>query len=203
MSSPQRTSRPSTRNSSRSRRRSAGRPSWIPCSRTGSASRSLPRIVTTPRQSCPTPTAENGSTAEPLLAEERHEPARNGFDDRRPFRAANDELEALDASAADRDRQPPTWLELVVEAAREVGSGGRDRDRAERRALEQAARPVADVDVDVRVAGRREVRARRLGELRDPLDRVDLARQLGEHRGLVTRAGADVEHAFAALERKG
>ena len=57
------------------------------------------------------------------------------------------------------------------------------------------------MEVDaVRVAGRGEILARAFPKLGDPLDRVYLAGELGEHRCLVAGAGADVKHALAAVE---
>ena len=59
------------------------------------------------------------------------------------------------------------------------------------------------MEVDaVRVAGRGEIRARAFRELGDPLDRVYLAGELGEHRRLVARAGADVEHTLARRAKR-
>src|SRR5919198_292311 len=67
----------------------------------------------------------------------------------------------------------------------------------------QPLRAVADVDDDaVAVAGLGQRRLRAHRELGHELDRVNLARQLGEDRGLVAGAGADVEHALAAAERE-
>ncbi len=45
-----------------------------------------------------------------------------------------------------------------------------------------------------------EQHARTVGKRRDPLDRVHLAGELGEHRGLVAGAGADIEDAFRAVQ---
>ena len=53
------------------------------------------------------------------------------------------------------------------------------------------------------VPGLDEARSRSSGERGDPLDRVDLGGELGEDSGLIARAGADVENAFAARQREG
>ena len=58
------------------------------------------------------------------------------------------------------------------------------------------------MDADPAVARSFEVRARTLGELRNALDRVDLCRELGQDRGLVARARADVENALASGQRE-
>ena len=123
--------------------------------------------------------------------------------DGRPFRGPHDDLEPLPSRAADGDDEPTARLELLVERGRRLEGGGCDGDRSEGRVLRDAASAVADVELHaVPVAGRREVRARSLGERRDPLDRVHLAGEFGEHRGLVARAGADVEHALARREAR-
>ena len=70
--------------------------------------------------------------------------------------------------------------------------------------LRIAERAVADMHLHaVRVAGRLEICTRALGELRPPLDRVHLGRELREHRGLVAGAGADVEYALPAAQPEG
>ena len=120
-----------------------------------------------------------------------------------PSGRPHDDLEPLAVGAAHRDDEAAARLELVVERGRRLERGGCDGDRGERRALGNAARAVADVEVDaVLVARRGEIRARSFRELRDPLDRVHLGGELGEHRGLIARARADVEHPLAALQRE-
>src|SRR5919202_2074433 len=121
-----------------------------------------------------TTTLARASAGKPLLADEGHEAARNGMDHRRPLRAPHDHLELLRAPAADRHDEPPARLELLVERRRELGHRGGDGDRVERRAVGDAERAVAVAHRDARVPGRREVPARELGELRDPLDRHHL-----------------------------
>ena len=93
----------------------------------------------------------------------------------------------------------PRELELVVERLR------RRRARQLRRRSPRTGRaPGARACRRRRARGRgrrsrpRRGRARPLGELRDPLDRVHLAGELGDHRRLVAGARADVEHALAA-----
>ena len=96
-------------------------------------------------------------------------------------------------------RRPPT-RELVDQRLRHVAGSGRHDDRVEGRLLGPAAIAVADAHVHVRVAEPRQVGARPLAELLHDLDRVDLARELGEHRRLVARAGPDLEHALVAAQ---
>ena len=107
-----------------------------------------------------TTTCARFTTGEPLLADERHEAARNGVHDRRPLRAADDELEPLAPAPADGHREAAPRLELLVERAA-AGWAPRPQPRSRRTALlRQPERAVADVDVDALVAGCREVLAR-------------------------------------------
>ena len=135
----------------------------------------------------------------PTSGTKRHGTVRS---DGRPSRRPHDELEPLPAAAADRHDEPAAGLELLVERRRQLGRGGGDGDRGERRVLGQAERAVADVHVDGPRSRPPRGRARALGELRDPLDRVHLGRELGEHRRLVAGARADVEHPLVAAQRE-
>ena len=92
--------------------------------------------------------------------------------------------EPLAARRADGDHEPPTLRELLEERRGHLRGGRRDDDRVERRLLRQAARPVADMHADTG-AGERGARP---------------FRELGQHRGLVARARADVEHALVAVQ---
>src|SRR5262245_17572039 len=95
--SPQRTSKPSTRSPSASRITSTARPSPTPRTSTGRRSSSSPG---TPAITSIVPDTLLG---EPLGAEQRHEPARDGPQDGGALGAADDELEPLRAAATDRD----------------------------------------------------------------------------------------------------
>ena len=117
-------------------------------------------------------TARAANRSEPFFAHERHEPTGYRAQDRWAFRAANDDLEPLDAVLADGHDEAAARLQLLVEGLRQLRCRCGDCDRIERRALGQSARAVADVDADAVVAGGCEVRARELGELGDALDRV-------------------------------
>src|SRR4029077_1506285 len=71
------------------------------------------------------------------------------------------------------------------------------------RLVGNSPRTVADVEVDaLLVAGLGKALAGPLRELGDPLDRVHFGRQLGEYRGLVAGARADVEHPLLAVKRE-
>src|SRR5579862_1804147 len=139
--------------------------------------------------------------AEPLLADERDEAARHRAEDRRPLRRADDHLQLLLPAAPDRDDEPAAKLQLVDERLRRPRRGGGDRDRGIRSVLGEAAAAVSDVNVHAAgVPGRREALTRAFGQRRDALDRVHLRSELGDDGGLVAGAGADVEHALAAVQ---
>src|SRR5215471_6260404 len=141
------------------------------------------------------------STAEALAADERDEAARHRAHASRTILPANDELEQLVVAVADRQYETPVRLELRVERRRDGGRRRGDGDRAERRVLRVSERAVADVHDDaVGAAGCLEALSGTLCELRDALDRVHLGCELGEHRRLIARAGADVEHPLAIGE---
>src|SRR6266511_3098740 len=139
------------------------------------------------------------SAVEALFPDERHEAAGNGTHECRSVVPANDELEQLVVSAADRHDQPAFRLQLLVESARRLRSRRSDGDRSEGGVFGIAERSVADVHGDaIRVPRGRKVRPRQLGELGETLDRVHFRGELGQHGGLVPRAGADIEHAPVA-----
>ena len=75
-----------------------------------------------------------------------------------------------------------------------------DVDRVVGRVLGQPARAVADESVTFVDAGRREVRRRLARQRGVDARRSTRAAQPGEQRGVVARAGADVEHALAAAQ---
>src|SRR5262245_51068487 len=141
---------------------------------------------------------EKSSAVEASLPDERHEPAGDGVDDRRPLGAPNEDLEALSPAAADGNGQAPARLELVVEPLRETGRCRGDGDRRERSLVREPDRAVAEVDAHAVVARFGEVAPRLLRQLRDPLDGVHLAGELGQDRRLVAGAGPDVEHLLGA-----
>ena len=112
--------------------------------------------------------------------------------------------EHLLPAAADRDDEPAPRLELLVERR------GQLRARPRRRRLRRTARPRAGPACRRRRARGRGPRSppprarprARSASSGMPLDRVHLARELGEHCGLVARAGADVEHLLVPVQRE-
>src|ERR1700675_3997108 len=99
----------------------------MPCRRTGRCSSSSPVLALIPPPSCPDRPDANAS--EPLFPQKRDETARNGPEDRRSLRAADDHLEALQSPPPDRHHEAPAGLELVVERPRQLGCRCCDRDR--------------------------------------------------------------------------
>jgi len=120
------------------------------------------------------------------------------MDHRRALRTSDRHLETLAAGAAYRDNEPAARLQLLVERLRETRRVSGDGDPVEGGVPGQTKRPVADVHLDTLIPCGVQPFSGLLGELRDPLDRVYLSRKLSEHRCLITRPGADVEHAFVA-----
>jgi len=83
-------------------------------------------------------------------------------------------------------RRPPTLS---------CSSSGCHHDDVERRQFRPAEIAVADAEVHILVAEAGQVALRAVGQLRDDFNRADFGRQFGEHGRLVTRSGADLEHA--------
>src|SRR5207244_1927834 len=73
-------------------------------------------------------------------------------------------------------------------------------DPVERRLVGPAERPAADAHPHVRAAELLEEGARTLGEARQPLDRAHPARHFSQHRRLIARSRADLEHLLASRE---
>src|SRR5262249_36132452 len=107
-----------------------------------------------------------------FFADQRDEAAWHRPQNRRSLGAAYDELQLLSPASANRNGEPAARLELLVERDRHLGRSRRDCDRAERRVLRQAHRPVADVDVHALVSRGVERFAGVFGEIREALDRV-------------------------------
>src|SRR4030081_1205261 len=77
--------------------------------------------------------------------------------------------------------------------------GGGDDDAVEGCAIGHAGKTVAQAHLDIAVAQRREPGARAVRQGPIALDADDLASESREHRGLIARAGADLEHAMPPL----
>src|SRR2546427_1078552 len=111
-----------------------------------------------------------------------------------------DQRQHLVHGVADRHHHSPALGELLEERRWHRGAAGGDQDPVERRLVRPPERPAANADPHVRVAELLEEGTGTLREARQPLDRAHAARQLGEHRRLVARARADLEHLLAPRE---
>src|SRR5712691_2556684 len=130
------------------------------------------------------------------LSGEGHESHRQGLFCRGgAVRPLFNEQELLNVGGSShRDHHPPAGLELVDQGPWNLRGCCSDDNRIEGRSLRPAAVAVADPDLDVAVAELAEEPLRLFSERLDDLDRVDLRRELGEHRRLVTRARAHLQH---------
>ena len=98
---------------------------------------------------------------------------------------------------AQGDDQPPALRELLQQRLRRLVGGGRHEDAVEGRVVGPAVAAVRHVQLDVVVAEARQHGAGLLGQGRDALHGEHFAGQLGQHRGLIARAGAHLQHAAA------
>src|SRR5690606_11702484 len=115
--------------------------------------------------------------------------------------ALRDPQERLRAfGLADRRDEDPAVGELIDERARDPTRRRGDDDAVERRLLRPSAVSVAGAHPDVRVAELGGPRGARRGERAEALDREDLAAEEREDRGLISRAGPDLEDALVSRE---
>ena len=103
-------------------------------------------------------------------------------------------------ATADRDDEPATDGQLLLQDFRNLGRTRGDDDGVERRLVRPACRAVVMAYDDVVVAQLFEGPRRTLGELTDPFDRVDLRGNLGQHGRRVAGTGPDFEDFLSALE---
>ena len=104
--------------------------------------------------------------------------------------------------AAHRDHHAPARLKLGDERRRHVARGSGHHDDIEGRVLRPAVVAVACPHGHVVVAERLEPFGGARSERRHDLDRVDLGHQLGEHRRLIARPGAELEGDVVGLRRQ-
>src|SRR5258706_16020072 len=114
----------------------------------------------------------------------------------RPIRLLLNQRERLNAPSRPHwNHHPPARLELLYQWRRNLIRAGRHHDRVEGSALLPSLVAVTRADLHVAVAKALEPRSRLGRERRHDLDGVDRVHELRQHRRLVTRAGADLEHA--------
>ena len=85
-------------------------------------------------------------------------------------------------------------FELFEQGGRDKRRGGGHDDGVEGRLFRPPLETVATAGFDIVVAHILQPLPRRLGQRRDSLDAVNLARQAGKNRGLVPGSGTDFEH---------
>jgi hypothetical protein len=103
-----------------------------------------------------------------------------------PLRLAGDPDQLLGTLVVpDRNHEPATFGQLVLERFRHARRAGRYENGIEGRVLQPAARAILVQNVDVAIARITQVGCCLFRQLADPFDRIDLARDLGEHgRGI-------------------
>src|SRR5215831_11365607 len=89
----------------------------------------------------------------------------------------------------------PARLELLKQGWRNLRRRCGDDNAVEWRCLRPSIIAVAVAGMDSVVTEFGQPLARLLGQFRDNLDRIDLIPQIGQHGGLITGAGADLERA--------
>src|SRR5439155_660092 len=111
-------------------------------------------------------------------SDERHEHAT--FMDRfgEAVSVARDDRQPLLVRGADGKHEATAVRELVFQRLRHARRRGGNEDAVVWRVVHVPDAPVADDDSNVAIAKRVEARARRIRELRPPLDRDDVAREL-------------------------
>src|SRR5262249_35297001 len=121
----------------------------------------------------------------------------------RAVRAAPHAHEALLLAAPEGAYEAPAGGQLLEQRPRDLGPARRDEDRVVGRVGGAPERAVAEVADGVGDAERVEVAAGPRGEPAHALDRDHARHEPGEDRGLVARAGADLERGLTAFEREG
>ena len=102
------------------------------------------------------------------------------------------ELGAKDA--ADGDHHATAGLKLLHEGRRDVACSGGHENPVEGAALRPSEITIADLGLDVVIAEVLETPVGGLPEFGDNLDGADSLHQRREHRGLVARPCANLEH---------
>ena len=103
---------------------------------------------------------------------------------------------------AEGNHQAPVGAELFEQRRGNVVGSCGDDDGVERRLVGPSVVAVGHAGFDPFVTEAPQAIARRLAELRNDLHREHLCTHLCEHRSLISRARADLEHALAGLHFK-
>src|SRR5208282_5164637 len=133
------------------------------------------------------------------LAGHRHEPHRqHGAFLQAPVLLV-EQHQVLVPTRSDGDDHPATVLELFNERLRHLFRGAGDNDGIERRGFRPALVTVPGAHMNVRITETLQVGRSALRQHVNDFNGVNLPRQFGEHRGLVTRTGPDFQHAVRRL----
>jgi hypothetical protein len=105
-----------------------------------------------------------------------------------------DELQLLRVGRSDRNDHSSSVAELSGQSRRQMESGGRNEDGVKRSAVRKSERAIADDDMDIAIAKRREKIAGALGERHVPFDGKHFCSKFREQRGSVAGTGSDLEN---------
>src|SRR4029450_954431 len=111
-----------------------------------------------------------------------------------------DHRQRLIRDVADGHHHATALGELLEERRGDRRAAGGDEDPVEGRLVRPAERAAAHADPDVVVAELLEQTPGPFGQARQPLDRANPSRELGQHRGLVAGARADLQDLLLAPE---
>src|SRR5208337_3065414 len=101
---------------------------------------------------------------------------------------------------ANGDDEPPADSELLFQRLRDYGRARRDKNGIERSKLGPAPCSIRALDMDICVAGFRQICGGAPRQLFDALDRVNIFRNLGEDGSGIARSRADLQNPFTAFE---
>jgi hypothetical protein len=102
----------------------------------------------------------------------------------------------------ERQHHAPARLELPQQRRRWLVGRRGHHDLVVRRVLCPTARPVADADLDVTVIEFLQTRFGLAGKFLDDFDAVHLTHKFCQQGGVVTQAGADLQHRVVRFERQ-
>jgi hypothetical protein len=103
----------------------------------------------------------------------------------------------------DRNYQPAANFQLFLEGLRHLRPAGGHDDGIIGGMVRPSTCAVAMEDMDIVIAEFGQSLGGPFGERTEPLDRVDIGSDFGQHRGGIAGPSADLEDLFAALEHQG
>src|SRR5262249_7503479 len=139
------------------------------------------------------PTTHCFSSIPAVTANQFHKLARAEIFFDYPFGRARDSDQALFGFGSDGENESSAGGQLIDEGFRLVGGGGGDQDCAVRSDFVPAVCAVEAFDRGVVNTQSPQTRLRLARKFGDAFESEDLARDGGEHGGLIARSGADFE----------